>query len=93
MSLDQMHSFKRWHMAHHHGHSVEFAICDTVLGAWVGGWILLLPLFLLQKFEYLPASLLLVMLPDLYFQLRRWLHVRQVLRCDWLDALRADRDS
>ena len=50
--------------------------------------ILLLPLFVLHQEPLLPASLLLILAPEVYCGLRRVMHRRGMLRCDWLDAIR-----
>jgi hypothetical protein len=88
MTIKQLNQFKRWHISHQEGHAVEFTLCDLVLGAWIFGWILLLPLFVLHQEPLLPASLLLILAPEVYCGLRRVMHRRGMLRCDWLDAIR-----
>jgi hypothetical protein len=88
MTLQQLNHFKRWHICHREGRAVEFTLCDLVLGAWVFGWMLLLPLLALDQEVLLPASLLLILMPEIYCGLRRLMHQRGLLRCDWLDAIR-----
>ncbi|MEY4750811.1 MAG: hypothetical protein RIQ60_3025 [Pseudomonadota bacterium] len=88
MTLDQLKHFKRWHVCHRDGHELEFALCDMVLEAWVLGWMLLPTLAILDAEALLPASLALILMPELYCGLRRQLHLSGRLRCDWLDAIR-----
>jgi hypothetical protein len=89
MTLRQLNRFKRWHLAHSEAHPVEFQLCDLVLGAWVSGWMLLPTLVLLDAETVMPASLLLILTPELYVGLRRTLHQRGLLRCDWAEAQRS----
>lgn len=93
MNLQQLHRLKHWHVTHQHGRTIEFTLCDMVLGAWIGGWAMLLPLLALQELAWLPLSLLLIMVPEGYCSLRRRLHLRGTLRCDWLDALQPSRQQ
>jgi hypothetical protein len=88
MTLQQLNQFKHWHVCHRQGRELEFAVCDLVLGGWVCGWTLLPTLVALDAELELPASLALVLLPDIYCGLRKWLHQAGWLRCDWLDAVR-----
>jgi hypothetical protein len=87
MKLQQLHDFKHWHMGHPHGHSVELGLCDMVLAAWVLGWMLLPVMFVLEALPMLPTSLLLTLAPSAYWALRRKLHQRGLLRCDWLHVV------
>lgn len=87
MTLEQLHSLKRWHLSHAEGHRVELALCNLMLGAWLVGWMLLLPLAALGAWTLLPLSLLLTQLPMSYHRLRERLHRRGRLRCDWLCAV------
>ena len=87
MTLQQLQHMKQWHRSHPQGRGLEAALCDLVLCAWVGGWILLLALAVLGEFRLMPVSLLLTLAPTIYLELRRALHEQGHLRCDWLDAL------
>jgi hypothetical protein len=91
MTLHQLQDWKRWHTAHGHGRPLEMTLCDTVIAAWLGGWMLLPVLMALGAWPLLPASLALVVLPEAYHLLRRRLHQQGVLRCDWLAAVRPAR--
>ncbi|MFM2053384.1 MAG: hypothetical protein RL456_1421 [Pseudomonadota bacterium] len=91
MTLQQLQHFKRWHVCHHHGHTVELAVCDLVLGAWVAGWALLLTLLALDALWLMPLSLGLTLAPSIYVRARRSLHRRGRLRCDWLEAVRPQK--
>jgi hypothetical protein len=86
MTLQQLQQFKQWHL-NHHGRSVELAVCDLVLGAWIGGWALLAELIVIGELWLLPISLGLTLAPMLYVALRRRLHRQGRLRCDWLAAV------
>lgn len=87
MTLQQLHQFKHWHVHHAYRHGLELLLCDAVLGAWLMGWILLPALIVLGEWLWLPLSPLLIHVPNGYFSLRRRLHQRGVLRCDWLKSL------
>jgi hypothetical protein len=87
MNLQQLHSFKRWHLTHLDERSLELVACNLVLTAWLIGWILLLTFAVLDAWPLLPASLALTLVPRAYWRLRGRLHDRGVLRCDWLAAL------
>lgn len=91
MSLQQLQNFKRWHIGHFHGHSVEMAVCDAVLSGWLMGWMSLPVLVLLDEWAWLPLSLLLSVLPATYWSLRARLHRRGILRCDWLSSVQPNR--
>ena len=88
MTLHQLRDFKHWHLVHGRIRPVELTLCDAVLAAWVAGWMLLPALLALNAWPWLPLSLLLVLMPELYHGLRRQLHRRSLLRCDWLDVVR-----
>jgi len=86
MTLSQLHSLKRWHLQNTE-RPVELTLCDLVIGAWLGGWILMPGVLLLSQWQLLPASLAMVLLPEAYCGLRARLHARGILRCDWLAVL------
>ena len=88
MSLQQLEDFKHWHLGHSHGHTVETAVCDAVLAAWVMGWMALPVMLLLQQWAWLPLSLAAQLLPPGYWSLRHRLHRRGWLRCDWLHTVK-----
>jgi hypothetical protein len=85
MRLKQITYLKRWLIGH--DHHLGLIVCDAVLGAWIAGWAILPVMLLLDVPELLPVSLILIFLPELYVALRRLLHRKGFLRCDWLVAL------
>lgn len=87
MSLQQLQDFKHWHLGHPRGHTVETAVADGVLCAWVMGWMALPVMVVLQEWAWLPLSLLSHLLPMCYWSLRRHLHRSGRLRCDWLHTV------
>ncbi len=87
MTLRQLSAIKRWHLLHHKGASVEIRIWDLVLMCWLVGWIGTLPSVLLSSGGGFTACMLLFMTPRGYVRLRRRLHRRGLLRCDWLTSL------
>ena len=88
MRLQKLHDFKHWHLGHTHGHALELWVCDSVLAAWVAGWMLLPVLALIDAWPLLPGSLALTLFPTAYWALRARLHRRGLLRCDWLHTVR-----
>ena len=91
MTLEQMSRIKRWHVGHRHRQPVEGLLWDLVLTLWVMSH-LGVPVGLLIDAPFVSAcSLALVLLPSVYATVRRVLHRRGVLRCDWLEAARPAR--
>ena len=88
MTLHQFHALKVWHARQARRHPVEKAIWDGVLTAWVIGWVGSPAAFMLQLGWAATACLALWFLPGSYVALRRWLHNKRRLRCDWIVALR-----
>ena len=88
MTLEQMSSIKRWHLGHRHRHPVEGWLWDLVLTLWVMSLLGIPVGLLIDSLLLSSASLALAVLPSLYTLLRRQLHRRGVLRCDWLEAAR-----
>jgi hypothetical protein len=84
MTLQQLAAIKQWHMTHPLGHQVEQQVWDGVLASWVAGWTGLPAAWFLASPEVLLGCGALVLLPGLYVALRRRLHRRGRLRCDWL---------
>jgi hypothetical protein len=89
MTLHQLASVKQWHLAHPSGHVVEGQVWDGVLSAWILGWIGLPPAWILGSAAMAAGCAVLVLLPRGYLGLRRRLHRRGMLRCDWLVSLSA----
>jgi len=88
MTLQQMSTLKRWHQSHPRNHGLEGQLWDVMLTCWLLGWIGLAPAALLQTHAAIAVCLLLYLAPTLYVALRRHLHQRGRLRCDWLDSVR-----
>lgn len=88
MTLEQMATIKRWHLNHPRPASVEFQVWDAMLTCWVLGWMGLPVALLLGSMVGTALCVPLFYAPAAYVTLRRRLHRRQVLRCDWLDSAR-----
>lgn len=88
MTLRQMSSLKRWHVAHRDGQPLEYHAWDAVLTLWLMGWMGVPPALLLHWAWGVVACVPMFFAPPLYVRLRRRLHERGRLRCDWLGALR-----
>ncbi len=87
MNLRQMSTLKRWHVAHREQAPLEYHAWDAVLTLWVLGWMGVAPALALGLAALLPLCVLLSMAPGAYVALRRRLHERGRLRCDWLPAI------
>jgi hypothetical protein len=88
MTLDQLHDLKLWHQRHVDDRPVEKRVWDTVLTLWMMGWVGAPAAFLIHIGWALATCLALIFLPGAYVALRRHLHRKRVLRCDWIAALR-----
>ena len=88
MTLQQFHALKVWHLRQAKRHPIEKAIWDGVLTFWVIGWVGSPTAFMLHVGWAVVACLALWFLPGAYVALRRWLHNKRRLRCDWIIALR-----
>lgn len=87
MTLDQFDDLRLWHR-HHGGHPVESSLWNTVLTLWLAAWVGAPAAWLLQQDAIALAALPLLFAPSAYVALRRRLHRRGWLRCDWIVALR-----
>ncbi|HEY4067527.1 MAG TPA: hypothetical protein VGM74_11565 [Burkholderiaceae bacterium] len=87
MRLRQFHALKVWH-GQHGRKPVERNVWDAVLTVWLLGWVGAPTAFLLQLGWAEIACASVLFLPGLYVALRRSLHRRHWLRCDWISALR-----
>ena len=87
MTLAQLHAVKRWHVAHKRERPLEYHAWDTVLTAWVVGWMGEPAAFLLWWPGVAAGCVVLFLAPTLYVALRRWLHRTGRVRCDWLESL------
>ncbi len=88
MTLEQMSSIKRWHLGHRHRHPVEGLAWDLVLTFWVMSLPGILVGLLIGEPLVSFSCLMAAVLPSVYAWLRRLLHRRGLLRCDWLAAAR-----
>ena len=89
MSLQQIVSVRRWHLLHRDRHPLEFHLWDLMLTLWIMGWVAV-PVSLVLGFPVGAALALFgIVAPGAYVALRRHLHSRQRLRCDWLAASRS----
>ena len=87
MTLQQLHAVKLWHVVHKPESPIEYHAWDVVLTAWVCGWMGEPAALLLWWPGLAIACALLFASPTLYVALRRALHRRGRLRCDWLASL------
>jgi hypothetical protein len=87
MNLQQMSTLKRWHVEHKDDAPFEYHAWDAVLTLWVLGWMGLPPALVLDGAALVPLCAALWFVPPAYVALRRRLHDRGRLRCDWLPAL------
>ena len=87
MTLHQLQAVKLWHVAHRPDCPLEYHTWDTVLTAWVMGWMGMPAALILHWRSLAVACVLLFLAPSLYVALRRWLHRAGYLRCDWLMSL------
>ena len=88
MTLQQMSAVKRWHITHHRQGSVEYQVWDGMLTCWMLGWMGVPPAMLLAPVLGAALCLALIHAPSVYVAVRRRLHRRGRLRCDWLDSTR-----
>jgi hypothetical protein len=88
MTLKQVSQVRRWLLLHgQQGHAVELQALDLVMILWVLSWVSLPSLMLIGLWGVLPLCLAAFLLPTVYAALRRRLHRKGRLRCDWLTAL------
>ncbi|GAB4564094.1 MAG: hypothetical protein IV105_20050 [Rhizobacter sp.] len=87
MTLQQLHAVKLWHVSHKHDCPIEYHTWDTVLTVWLVGWMGEPAALLLWWPEVAVACALFFFAPTAYVALRRSLHQRGRLRCDWLESL------
>lgn len=87
MSLDQFDHLRLWYR-HHAGYRVESGVWNIVLTLWLAAWVGEPVAWLLRQETIALAALPLLYAPGAYVALRRRLHRRGRLRCDWIVALR-----
>ncbi|MEO8525572.1 MAG: hypothetical protein ABI460_12685 [Caldimonas sp.] len=88
MNLDQFSELRQWHLGHLREQPFEKHAWDMVLTLWLAGWVGAPAAFLIHAGWALVLCGALLFLPSAYVALRRALHSRGVLRCDWIRALR-----
>jgi hypothetical protein len=87
MSLEQLSAMRRWHLLHGHRQPLEGQAWDAVLCLWVMGLVgLPVSIVLGQPLAAMAAGAAIVV-PTAYCAMRRHLHRRRRLRCDWLPVL------
>lgn len=87
MTLAQMTTMKAWMDAHRWDAPLEYHTYDGVLTLWLMGWFGAPASFMLDIDWALLACVALFFVPAAYLRLRRHLHLRRRLRCDWLEAV------
>ena len=88
MTLPQLHALKVWHERHGRRQPFEKQVWDLVVTLWLAGWVGAPSALLLHRTGSLWGCAAAICLPGAYVQVRRWLHARRILRCDWISALR-----
>jgi hypothetical protein len=88
MTLAQLQELKVWHFRQGRRHPVEKALWDLVLTIWLLGWIGAPTALLLELAWAELACIGALFVPSLYVALRRHLHNKRRLRCDWIIALK-----
>ena len=88
MTLTQFQDLKAWHLRHWREQPLEKQAWDGVLTLWMIGWVGGPATLVLQQPALAAACLALLFLPNRYVALRRRLHIKHRLRCDWLGMLR-----
>lgn len=84
--LSELHRIRRWHVEHAQDHPLEYQLWDAVLTSWLMGWVGWLPTWALDAWWAAVPCVLGMLAPGLYVGWRARAHVRQQLRCDWLDV-------
>lgn len=87
MTLQQLSHVKRWHARHVEDHPAEYYVFDTILTAWLMGWVFAPIALVLDAPGMLVVCLAFIAAPTLYVWMRRRLHREGRLRCDWLCSL------
>jgi hypothetical protein len=88
MTLEQLHRLRLWHLRHGREQPLEKHIWDMVLTFWLTGWVGTPTALVLHAGWAIALCPAMVFLPGSYVALRRRLHSSQVVRCDWIEALR-----
>ncbi len=84
LRLDELERIKQWHVAHRRDHPLEYQLWDSMLTAWVMGWVGWVPAFFSDALWLLPFCVMGIWAPGLYVRWRRKVHRSHRVRCDWL---------
>ena len=87
MTLQQFQHLKQWHQGHR-DRLVEGIVWNLLVTLWMAGWVGAPTAWLLHRDLVAIGALALLFAPGSYVMLRRALHRRGWLRCDWMTALR-----
>jgi hypothetical protein len=87
VTFAQLTAMKAWMNAHRHGQPIEYHACDAVLTLWLMGWMGAPAFIVLDDPWAVLGCVALFFAPPGYLRLRRRLHERHRLRCDWLDTV------
>ena len=87
MTFDQFHDLMTWHSRHAGDRPLEGHVWNGVLTLWMSSWVGVPAAWVLGLDALALGGLVLLPLPGLYVALRRSLHRRRLLRCDWIGAL------
>ena len=87
MRLQQYQELRIWHLREGRRHPVERTVWDTVLTLWMLGWVGSPTAFLVNAGGLECAGICAIFLPGIYVAIRRLLHRKRLLRCDWIAAL------
>ena len=87
MKLVQFERLKTWHQRHWREQPLEKHTWDVVLTLWLAGWVGFPSAFLVHAGWAEITCVALLFLPSAYVALRRRLHRRGLLRCDWSAVL------
>jgi hypothetical protein len=87
MNVRQLAAVKRWHVLHRTRRPLELHAWDAVLTLWLMGIVGTVPALVLEQHWAVVLCLALWLAPGAYVRLRRRLHRRGRLRCDWIDSV------
>lgn len=87
MTLSQLALMKAWMVDHRWDAPMEYHTFDAVLTLWLMGWFGAPASFMLDAGWAVLACVALFFTPVAYCALRRRLHRRRRLRCDWLPLI------
>ena len=87
MNLVHLSAMKAWMEAHRSHQPIEYHTWDAVLTLWLMGWMGAPAFVVLDDPWAVLACVALFFAPPAYLRLRRRLHDRRRLRCDWLQVV------